>query len=108
MQFAYPPRKASNPPVYAHRKSHTTWLRRSRARTLAIGAGILFSLWFILSRLTGGSQHVQVGEPTEAVVVTVLQPGLYSEEYIENIRQNRIQYARRRGKLYPPRGDEGC
>lgn len=98
MHFAFPPRKTSQPPPYAHRgTSYSTHLRRSRVKSLAILAVSVTAVFYLLSKLFGGSGHVQVGDPTEAVIVTVLQPELYSKEYIENIKQNRIQYAKRHG-----------
>ena len=32
------------------------------------------------------------------VVVTVLDPDNYSKEYIDNVKENRIEYARKHGR----------
>lgn len=107
MHFAFPPRKTSQPPPYAHRTTYSNVLRRSRAKTLAIGAVVIFAVFFLFSRIFGGSDHVEAGAATEAVIVTVLQPEMYSKEYIENIKQNRIEYAKRHGMHINSNGSEG-
>jgi len=59
--------------------------------TSAVGVVI-----FILSQLLGGSNRIPSGTPP-AVIVTVLDHDKYGKEYINNIKENRIQYAAKHG-----------
>ena len=58
----------------------------------AVGAAI-----FLLSHIFGGSDRIPSGTPP-VVVVTVLDPDNYSKEYIDNVKENRIEYARKHGR----------
>lgn len=57
----------------------------------AVGAVI-----FILSQIFGGSERIPSGTPP-VVIVTVLNPELYTKEYLNNIKDNRIEYAKKHG-----------
>jgi mannan polymerase II complex MNN11 subunit len=52
---------------------------------------------FILSQVLGGSERIPSGTPP-VVIVTVLDPESYSNDYINNIKENRIEYAKKHGK----------
>lgn len=56
---------------------------------------------FILSRIFGGSDGVPSGTPP-VVIVTVLDPDNYSKEYIDNVKDNRMEYARKHGIFNVP------
>jgi mannan polymerase II complex MNN11 subunit len=64
---------------------------------MVLGACALGAALFILSRIFGGSESIPLGTPS-VVIVTVLDPDNYSKDYIENIKENRIEYARKHGK----------
>ena len=95
MHLALPTRRSSNPPVYATRSSKFPTVRRSRVQALVLsicGFGVLL---FLLSRLFGGD-GIPSGTPP-VVIITVLDPSHYSKDYIENIKDNRIEYANKHG-----------
>ena len=52
---------------------------------------------FIISQLFGGGDGIPSGSPP-VVIVTVLDPENYNKEYINNIKDNRLEYARKHGK----------
>jgi mannan polymerase II complex MNN11 subunit len=63
---------------------------------------------FILSQIVGGSERIPSGTPP-VVVVTVLDPDGYSKDYINNIKENRMEYAKKHGKgLWQSREDLEC
>ncbi len=101
MQFALPPRKASHPAIYSSRSTRLPlFLRRSRLQLLIFCVLGLGAIIFILSRLTGGLEAAPLGTPP-VVIVTVLEPHAYGAQYIENIKENRNEYAKKHGKLFP-------
>lgn len=59
----------------------------------AVGAII-----FIISQFLGGSDPISAGAPL-VVIVTVLDEDNYSKEYIDSIRENRMEYARKHGEI---------
>lgn len=73
-------------------------LRRSRAKTIALCACAIGAFFFILSQLFGGPEGIPSGTPP-VVIVTVLDSDNYSKDYINNIKDNRIEYARKHGKI---------
>lgn len=104
MHFAYPPRKSSNPPPHLPRTSRLPLLRRNRLRTIALTGLALVGLVYLLTRSRRHASpvsHVPSGSPP-AVVVTVFDGTKHSRNYIESIKENRIQYAEKHGtwKLY--------
>jgi hypothetical protein len=72
-------------------------LRRSRAQAIVICACAVGVLIFILSQILGGGDNIPSGTPP-VVIVTVLDHAKYEKEYIDNIKENRIQYAAKHGK----------
>lgn len=104
MHFAYPPRKSSNPPPYMRAAAKLPGLRRSRLKTIAIvGFAFIFLVW--LFNRPSSSQgpykgHVPSGKPP-VVLVTVLDEKGYDKAYLDVIRENRIQYAEKHGRMAP-------
>ena len=72
-------------------------VRRSRVQAIAITLCAVGALFFIISRLFGGGERIPSGTPP-VVVVTVVDEANYSPQYIKNIKENRIEYARKHGK----------
>ncbi|KAK3387204.1 galactosyl transferase GMA12/MNN10 family-domain-containing protein [Podospora didyma] len=110
MHFAYPPRKTSNPPPFLPRSSKLPTLRRSRLKIIAIVGLVFIFLVYLISRPRSGhgrfEQHKPSGKPP-VVVVTVLDESKYSKEYINAVKDNRIQYAQKHGyqTFFPKVGD---
>lgn len=99
MHLALPSRKRSksNPPSYGAQASRFPTLRRSRVQQGLIGVCALGVVLYIISRIFGGSDRIPSGTPP-VVIVTVLDPEGYSKDYIQEIKENRIAYAKRHGK----------
>jgi len=99
MHLAYPPRKASNPPLYfAPRSSKFPVLRRSRVKALALIACAIGALFFIISSISGGKTVIPSGAPP-IVIVTVLDQRGSNREYVDNVKENRLEYAKKHGKI---------
>lgn len=64
-------------------------------QTCALTACAIAALFFIVSALWGGKGSIPSGTPP-VVIVTVLDPS-YNKEYIKNIQENRIEYAKKHG-----------
>ena len=98
MHFALPPRKSSNPPLYA-RTSRSSSFRRERLKLGAILAFAALVIVFFAIRLfsTHSTDQIRLGTP-EAVIVTLLDPEL-DKEYVAKIKENRQGYADRHGLL---------
>ena len=94
--MALPLRKSSNPPPYATRSTRFPMVRRSRVQAIALCACAVGAVIFILSQIFGGSERIPSGTPP-VVIVTVLNPELYTKEYLNNIKDNRIEYAKKHG-----------
>lgn len=97
MHLALPTRRSSNPPVYATRSSRFPTIRRSRVQTLLFSVCGFGVILFFLSRIFGGN-GVPSGTPP-VVIVTVLDPTHHTKEYLENIKDNRIEYANKHGMV---------
>jgi hypothetical protein len=98
MHLAMPARKSSNPPPYATRSPRFPMLRRSRVQAIVLCACAVGAVIFILSQvLGGGSERIPSGTPP-VVIVTVLDPESYNKDYINKIKENRIEYAKKHGK----------
>ncbi|CZS88033.1 related to alpha-1,2-galactosyltransferase [Rhynchosporium graminicola] len=95
MHMALPMRKSSNPPPYANRSTRLPMLRRSRVQAILLVTCAVGAVIYILSQVFGG-ERIPSGTPP-VVIVTILSPDLYSKEYINNIKDNRIEYARKHG-----------
>jgi mannan polymerase II complex MNN11 subunit len=98
MHLALPARKSSNPTPYVTRTVRLPVLRRSRVQAILLGVCALGAVLFIISRIFGASDSAPLGTPP-VVIVTVLDLDNYSTEYISNIRENRIEYAKKHGRL---------
>ena len=72
-------------------------LRRSRVQAVIFGACAVGAVLFILSQVLGGSERIPSGTPP-VVIVTVLETEGYSKDYINNIKENRIEYAKKHGR----------
>ncbi|OAX78517.1 hypothetical protein ACJ72_07176 [Emergomyces africanus] len=104
MQFALPPRKPSHNVPYT-RLSQSSAARRRKLKTAAVLAVAAFSFFFLLSRLfssspssvTTSSKEVAPTGVTNIVIVTVLDEDKFSDKYIQRIKQNREDYAKRHG-----------
>jgi mannan polymerase II complex MNN11 subunit len=72
-------------------------LRRSRVQAIVVFACAVGVLLFFLSRIFGASDGTPSGTPP-VVIVTVVDPSSYSREYINNIKENRNEYARKHGQ----------
>ncbi|RDW82123.1 hypothetical protein BP6252_03235 [Coleophoma cylindrospora] len=103
MHLALPSRKTSNPPPYApSRFPRIPTIRRRRLQTIAIGATLFIALIYICSKIFGDGDGIPSGT-APVVIVTVLDPEHYPKDYIENVKENRIEYARKHGyaTLFP-------
>jgi mannan polymerase II complex MNN11 subunit len=72
-------------------------LRRSRVQAIAITVVAVGAILFLVSRLFGGGERIPSGTPP-VVIVTVVDDSTYTKEYIKNMKENRIEYARKHGK----------
>lgn len=82
--------------MYKPRASRGPLLRRSRVKFLALCVLGICSVVFIIQKIIRGSSGPPPGTP-QAVLITVLDPGTHSKRYLDNIRENREQYARKHG-----------
>ncbi|OIW27399.1 glycosyltransferase family 34 protein [Coniochaeta ligniaria NRRL 30616] len=102
MHFAYPPRKSSTPPKFVPRSStRLPLLRRSRAKVIALAGLALIFLVYLLTR-TGGrrhtlARHTPSGKPPVVIVTVIDESHHYPTEYLDAVRENRIQYAEKHG-----------
>lgn len=55
---------------------------------------------FIISQLFGRGDGIPSGSPP-VVIVTVLDPVRFNKEYIDGIKDNRIEYAKKHGMMNP-------
>jgi hypothetical protein len=99
MHLALPPRKSSHPQLYTPRSSRLLSLRRSRLKyvilCILIGAIIFLFSGLVISPDLG---RIAVGA-APVVIVTVLDSETFSKPYIENIKENRNEYAKRHGEI---------
>lgn len=102
MQFALPPRKAAQPPPFIP-ASRSTALRRRQLKSLAVIGLLVLSVVFLFSRIFRSNSSVDTpvtsGSP-QVVVVTVFDEQGLSDRYIQRIKQNREDYAKRHGGLF--------
>ena len=97
MHLALPTRKSSNPPSYVARTSRFPTFRRSRVQAIVLCAVGIGAVFFIISQVFGGPERAPSGTPP-VVIVTVVDQSHSSKEYIENIKENRIEYAKKHGR----------
>lgn len=96
MHFALPPRKSSHPPPY-ERAFKSSPIRRKQLQLGAIIACAALLLIWLGSRLLSSSPDRPPTGTPDAVVVTMLDPDSMSQEYMNRIKENRIDYADRYG-----------
>ena len=107
MQFAFPPRKTSNPPPYS-RPSRSTIQRRNELRTTAVLGCAIVSILFLVYYMSASNAPAVAGgsgtlEKSKVVIVTVVDDETYGSEYIQRMKENREDYAKRHGNesFYP-------
>lgn len=88
--------------MFAVRPSKALLFRRSRIQVLVLCALGIGTLLFLIAKVLGFGGGLPLGTPP-VVIVTVLQPGKYSKEYLSDIRENREEYAKKHGNTikYP-------
>lgn len=99
MQFALPPRGGQLPP-YGRTSSRISLQRRRQLKVAAIIGLAVLSLLFILSHFRSSS-NTSIAAPTGTsgvVIVTVLDRAALSDKYIQRVKKNREDYAKRHGK----------
>ncbi|MCJ1243932.1 hypothetical protein MMC30_001129 [Trapelia coarctata] len=101
MHQALPPRKPSQPPIYA-RASVSSAFRRKRVKAVALIAFGTIAVYYLLTKLLWSSVDVIPSGTPEVVIVTVLDPDI-REEYVAKIKENREDYVARHGykTFYP-------
>ncbi|KAK1772531.1 galactosyl transferase GMA12/MNN10 family-domain-containing protein [Phialemonium atrogriseum] len=110
MHFAYPPRKNSTPPSFVPHSTKWAALRRRRMKVLALAGLAFVTFLYLIIRPGRGhaarKEYVPSGKPP-AVLVTVLDQSHYSKAYLDEIKENRIQYAAKHGyeTFFPKIGD---
>jgi mannan polymerase II complex MNN11 subunit len=72
-------------------------LRRSRVQAIVLGLCALGMLLFTISRIFGSSDGIPSGTPP-VVIVTVLDVDHYGATYLESVKQNRDDYAKKHGE----------
>lgn len=98
MHQALPPRKSSQPPIYARASAYST-LRRKRLKAVVLVALGTIAVYYLLTKLVWSSgEGIHPGTP-EVVIVTVLDPDI-RDEYAAKIKENREEYAFRHGTSY--------
>jgi len=61
--------------------------------TIAVGA-----IFLLFSRIVGGPDRIPSGTPSVVLVTVVDTEAHYSKEYLQDIKDNRIEYARKHGR----------
>lgn len=121
MHLPYPARKDSNAARYAPARRGPgsgfvpPILRRMRLRGGVVLVAVVLGVLYVGSLLRGSAggagrrggayaEHVPTGNPP-AVIVTVLEDegGRFSKAYLQNVKDNRILYAKEHGMFFVPR-----
>ena len=101
MHFALPNKNNMNSPHEGMYKPRTTarpmWMRRSRSKYLLLWVLGGVALVFLLLKLVFGGGP-PAGTPP-VVIVTVLNPMAHSKQYLDTIKDNREEYARKHGMV---------
>ena len=66
-------------------------------QAIVLGLCALATLLFTISRIFGSSDGIPAGTPP-VVIVTVLDADHYSGVYLDTIKQNRNEYAKKHGE----------
>lgn len=96
MHFALPPRKSSHPPPYERAFKSSPIRRKQLQLGATIACAALILIWLCSRLMSSSPDRPPAGTP-EAVVVTMLDPDSMSKEYMNKIKENRIDYADRYG-----------
>jgi mannan polymerase II complex MNN11 subunit len=96
MHFAFPPRKPSAHTTMYPARSKAPLFRRSRIQFLVLCALGIGTLIFIIAKILGIVGGAPAGTPP-VVIITVLNPGTQNKEYLDDIRANREEYAKKHG-----------
>lgn len=100
MHFAFPPRKPSaHSTMFTVRASKAPLFRRSRIQFLVLCALGVSTLLFIIAKILGFGGGAPPGTPP-VVIITVIDPGSQSKQYIADIKENREQYAKKHGNSH--------
>lgn len=111
MQFAYPPRKNSDATSFKPRGRTIPIppiLRRSRTKLFLFIFAVVGTILFLIlrpsnKRYRSAPSHVPSGKPP-AVIVTVFDETNYKKPYLDMVRQNRFDYAKKHGyKVFTPK-----
>lgn len=99
MHFALPNKRNMNSQhdgMYKPRtSSRPMWMRRSRSRYICLwAAGTIFAIIVLIKLIFGGGPPA--GTPP-VVIVTVMNPKAHTKNYLDTIKQNRDEYARKHG-----------
>lgn len=100
MHFALPPRKTSQPPLYARASRNPLRYRQEHLRLLGyLVCGLLtIYLFFHYLPLSGALvESIPPGTPS-VVIVTVFDEQHMSEDYVRKVKLNREDYASRQGQ----------
>lgn len=99
MHFAFPPRKPSAHSTMFTRASKAPLFRRSRIQFLVLCVLGISTLLFLIAKILGFGGGAPPGTPP-VVIITVINPGSQSKQYIADIKENREQYAKKHGKTH--------
>lgn len=102
MHFALPNKKNMNSQhdgMYKPRtSSRPMWMRRSRSKYLCLwAAGTIFAIIVLIKLIFGGG--APAGTPP-VVIVTVMNEKAHTKNYLDTIKQNRDEYARKHGMQF--------
>ncbi|KAI6250269.1 alpha-1,2-galactosyltransferase [Erysiphe necator] len=96
MHLALPKKKISVIPTYNSRPPQQPILRRKRIQVIAVSTFAIGILIFIFSLIRNSSNGIRFGNPP-VVIVTVFDYENYNNIYIEDLKRNRINYAKKHG-----------
>ena len=99
MHLPYPPRKSSNPPPFRPRAAKLPTIRRARLKTIGLGLVFFVGVFYLLFGPSNKSPYHErrpAGYP-HVVLVTVLDTQNYNDKYLDTVRDNREEYAKRHG-----------
>lgn len=98
MHYAYPPRKDSHPAPFRPRRSRLPMVRRSQLKTILLFILAIVGLVWLFSGSKPSGPRPITGKPL-VVVVTVFDDKYDNTAYSQHIKDNRIQYAEKHGKI---------
>ena len=98
MHLALPTRKSSNASLYKPRTSRIPTIRRSRVQAAIVSICALGAFFYLVSHIFGG-ERIPSGTPPVVIITVLSTKGGYSTKYLEDVKDNRLAYARKRGKI---------